>query len=69
LSLATLQAIDAGESIQSAGRCFGIPPASLRGHIYGHSLGKKRGKQGVQTALEEVELVEYILKIQDLSGP
>jgi hypothetical protein len=48
-----VQAVDAGESIRGANRCFGIPPTSLRDHIYGHSLGRKRGRQGVLCKHEE----------------
>jgi hypothetical protein len=66
---AVLEAVDAGESIRSTSRCFGIPPTSLRDHIYGRSIGRKRGRQGVLTAAEELELVEYILKMQDLGWP
>jgi hypothetical protein len=66
---ATLAAVDVGESIRSAGRCFGIPPTSLRDHIYGRSLGRKRSRQGVLNNKEEAELVDYILKMQDLGWP
>jgi hypothetical protein len=66
---ATLAAVDVGESIRSAGRCFGIPPTSLRDHIYGRSLERKRGRQGVLSNKEEAELVDYILKMQDLGWP
>jgi hypothetical protein len=48
---------------------FWNSPTSLRDHIYGRSLGRKRGRQGVLTAAEEEELVEYILKMQDLGWP
>ena len=48
---------------------FGIPPTSLRDHIYGHSLGRKRGRLGVLCKSEEAQLVEYILKMQNLGWP
>jgi hypothetical protein len=50
---ATMQAVDSGESIRGAARSFGIPPISFRDHIYGRSLGRKRGRQGVLRKNEE----------------
>jgi hypothetical protein len=64
-----VQAMEVGESLRSAARFFGIPPTSLWDHIYGRSLGRKRGRQGILSAREEAELVEYILKMQDLGWP
>jgi hypothetical protein len=66
---AALEAVDAGESIRSASRLFGIPATSLRDHMYGRTVGRKRGRQGFFTAPEEAELVQYILKMQDLGWP
>jgi hypothetical protein len=50
---AAVHAVDVGESIRGASKCFGIPPTSLRDHIYGRSLGRKRGRQGVLRKHEE----------------
>ena len=58
-----MEAVEVGESIRSAARFFGIPPTSLRDHLYGRSVGRKRDKQGVLSACEEAELVEYVLKM------
>jgi hypothetical protein len=66
---AAVQAVDAGESIRGASRCFGILPTSLRDHIYGRSLGRKRGRQGVLCKHEEDQLVDYIVKMQSLGWP
>ena len=64
-----MQAMDVGESVRSASRCFGIPPISLRNHIYGHNLERNKDRQGVLRKHEEDELVDYIVKMQSLGWP
>ena len=66
---AAVHAVDASKSIRGANRCFGISPSSLRDHIYGRSLGRKRSKHGVLCKHEEEQLVDYIMNMQSLEWP
>jgi len=60
---------DDGVLIRQAARDNGIPASSLRGHIYGTIMQRRRGKLGMLTDAEEQELVEYLLKMQNLGFP
>ena len=42
---------------------------SLRDHLYRIRGGRKRGPQGVLSGAEEDDLVQYLLKMQDLRNP
>jgi len=61
--------VDEGMSIREAGRSNGIPSSSLRGHLYGTTIHRKRSKVGVLTDAKEGELVEYLIKMQNLGYP
>jgi hypothetical protein len=50
-------------------RYFDMPASSLRDHIYGRSTRRKRGRQGVLSVQEESDLIQYLLKMQDLGYP
>jgi hypothetical protein len=67
------QAMDAvtdhGMKVRTAARSFGIPPTSLRDHLYGKVVGRKRGSQTVLKEEEETKLVKYLFKMQDLGHP
>jgi len=42
---------------------------NLRGHLYGTTLRRRTGKRVVLIDGEEVELVEYLMKMQNLVFP
>jgi hypothetical protein len=65
----TMHAVDSGSALCTVARHFDIPATSLRDHIYGRSLGRKRGRQGTLSIQEENDLVQYLLKMQDLGYP
>jgi hypothetical protein len=50
-------AIDDGAPIKTVARLYGIPTTSLRHHVFGKTLSRKRGKSGVLSSEEENELV------------
>ena len=63
----TLDAItDEGMKIRTTSRAFGIPPTSLRDHLFGTVLGRRRGPKTVLTENEENKLVDYCFKMQEL---
>jgi hypothetical protein len=51
---------DHGMKVRTAARSFGIPPTSLRDHLYGKVVGRKRGSQTVLKEKEETKLVKYL---------
>jgi hypothetical protein len=51
---------DHGMKVRTAARTFGIPPTSLRDHLYGKVVGRKRGSQTVLKEKEETKLVKYL---------
>jgi hypothetical protein len=57
---------DHGMKVRTAARTFGIPPTSLRDHLYGKVVGKKRGSQIVLKEEEEHIFLKYLFKMQDL---
>jgi len=61
--------VDEGMPIREAGRINGIPSSSLRGHLYGTTIYRKRGKEGVLTNAEDEELVDYLIEMQNLGFP
>jgi hypothetical protein len=67
------QAMDAitdhGMKVRTAARTFGIPPTSLRDHLYGKVVGRKRGSKTVLKEEEEQKLLKYLFKMQDLRHP
>lgn len=61
--------VDDGDTIRSAARDHGIPCSSLRGHVYGTTMQRRRGRKGVLTDAEEEKLVQYLLRMQELGFP
>jgi len=45
--------VDEGMPIRKAGRINGIPSSTLRGHVCGTTINKRRGKEGVFTEAKE----------------
>ena len=66
---AAIAAIDAGNRISTVARDFDIPASSLRDHINGRTLQRKKGRQGVLTVEEETALLHWILDMQDHAHP
>ena len=62
-------AVERGGRVRTIARHYGIPPSSFRDHMYGRTVGRKRGRQGVLTVQEEEELQQYLLEMQDLGYP
>ena len=60
---------DEGMKVRKASRTFGIPVSSLRDHLYGKTIGRKRGAQPILQKNEEKKLVDYLFKMQDLGHP
>jgi hypothetical protein len=61
--------IDHGMKVRTAARSFGIPPTSLRDHLYGKVVRRKRGSQTMLKEEEEQKLLKYLFKMQDLGHP
>ncbi|KAG0630462.1 hypothetical protein M758_1G179800, partial [Ceratodon purpureus] len=69
LKLAIDAVTDEGVKVRAAARHFGIPYTSLRDHMYGKVLGRKRGPKTVLSSEEEEKLVDYCFKMQKLGHP
>jgi hypothetical protein len=54
------RAVDRGARITSAADFYGIPRSTLRSHVQGITLGRKRGKTSILTPSEEAKLVAYL---------
>ena len=55
--------------IRTISRKFGIPPTSLRDHLFGTVLCRKRGPKIVLNERDEQKLVDYCFKMQELGHP
>jgi hypothetical protein len=55
--------IDQGMKIRATTRTFGILPTSLRDHLYGKVVGRKRGSKTMLKEEEEEKLLKYLFKI------
>jgi hypothetical protein len=64
-----LAAIDDGLPVETTARLYGMHVTSLRNHLFGKSVKRRRGPQGILTTIEEDELVQCILKMQRLGHP
>ena len=64
-----MAAVDRGSKIAAAARDAGIPQSSLRDHLYGRTLKRKKGRQGVLHDQEESALVKWILEMQEHAHP
>ena len=67
--VAAVAAVDAGCYIASVARDIGIPASSLRDYIYGRTMKKKKGRQGVLAVKEESVLVNWMMEMQDRAHP
>jgi hypothetical protein len=61
----TMVALEAGRQVKTIARYFDIPPSSLSDHLYGRTLGRKRGPPIVLYKDEENALTTYMGKVQD----
>ena len=66
---AALAAHERGMSMNGAATAFNIPRSSLRAHLTGTVLSRKRGAAPVLTPNEEQQLVDYVIGMQDLGFP
>ena len=66
---AAVAAVDGGSKIATAARDAGIPQLSLKDHLYGRTLKRKKGRQGVLNAEEESTLVKWMLEMQEHAHP
>jgi hypothetical protein len=60
-----MAAVEAGGHVKTVARYFDIPPSSLSDHLYGKTLGRKRGPPTVLHKDEENALTAYMGKMQD----
>ena len=60
---------DQGMKVRCTARTFGIPSTSLRDHLFGKVVGRKRGTKTTLSQEEEEKLIEYCFKMQDLGHP
>ena len=60
---------DQGMKVRTAARTFGVPNTSLRDHLYGKTIGRRRGVKPTLQHDEEEKLVDYLFKMQDLGHP
>jgi hypothetical protein len=59
--------MDVGGKIRQVDRLFDIPNSTLSDHMNGRTLTWKRGPAGVLTLEQEPQLVQYAMKMADLS--
>jgi hypothetical protein len=58
---ATMFAVERGSHVQTAALDFDIPRTTLRGHVMGLTLSRKRVKKPVLIAVKEDKVVKYII--------
>lgn len=61
--------MDARGKIRQVARLFDIPASSLSDHVNGRTLTWKKGPTSILTPSEESQLVQYAMKMVDLSYP
>jgi hypothetical protein len=66
---AAMAAVEAGEWLKTVARYFDIPPTSLSDHLFGRTLGRKRGPPTILQKDEESALTTYMGKMQDYGHP
>ena len=64
-----MQAVEGGMRIQTAADLYKIPASSLRDHLFGVTIGRKRGGKCVLTGEEEQLVVNWIVRLQELGHP
>jgi len=55
--------------VATVGRAFRIPPSSLRDHLFGRTMQRKNGRQGVLTEAKECAMVKWMMEMQDVAHP
>ena len=50
---------DEGMKVRTTTRTFGVPNSSLRDHLYGITIGRRRGVKPTLGDVDEQKLVEY----------
>lgn len=60
---------DQGMKVRTAARTFGVPHTSLRDHLLGKTIGRRRGVKPTLENDEEEKLVDYLFKMQDSGHP
>jgi hypothetical protein len=66
---ATMAAVDQGCPVQTAALNYEIPRSTLRYHVMGQSLSRKRGRKPVLSTVEEEKLVKYIMGMARYGHP
>jgi hypothetical protein len=61
----TIAAVEAGGRVKTVARYFDILPSSLADHLYGRTLGRKRGPPTILKPDEENALIAYICHMQE----
>jgi hypothetical protein len=56
-----MAAVDQGSPMQTAALNFDIPRNTLKCHVMGQTLSRKRGRKPVLLEVEEEKLVRYIM--------
>jgi hypothetical protein len=64
-----MAAVEARRRLKTVARYFDIPPTSLSDHLFGRTLGRKRGPPTILQKDEESALTTYMGKIQDYGHP
>jgi hypothetical protein len=55
-----MAAVDKGCHVQTAAPDYDVPRSTLRSHVMGITLSRKRGRKPVLSATEEEKVVQYI---------
>ena len=58
---------DQGMKVRAASRTFGIPTSSLRDHLYGRVMGRKRGTKTMLSQKEEESYLIIVLRCKILA--
>jgi hypothetical protein len=66
---AAMAAIDQGCLVQIAALDYDIPRSSLKSHVMGLTMSRKRGKKPVLSVVEEEKVVRYILGMAKYGHP
>jgi hypothetical protein len=66
---AAMAAVDQGCPVQTAALDYEIPRSTLRCHVMGQSLSRKRGRKPVLSTVEEEKLVKYIMGMARYGHP
>jgi hypothetical protein len=64
-----LSAVERGSPVQTAALDFYIPRSTLRNHVMGLSVSRKRGRKPVLSKVEEEKVVQYILGMARYGHP